>query len=202
MKTPFRLQVSECDCVPTSFINALGYLFERKEIPPVVLQRVYLYCLDSFSHSRAMGHGTTSHGSRILANWLMQYKERRFSVLTEVVERTSVSLAQNNALARCLNSGGVAVMTVKHYGRWWHSILAISVRDRWIYAFDPYPRSPKSNREGCYEFLEPKSPHDPNLRIHYDWADTLSDKLPFRFGTLEHREWILINRQPLPSGAY
>jgi len=40
MKVPFRQQVSDYDCVPTSLINALCNLFDRKDILPFVVHRM------------------------------------------------------------------------------------------------------------------------------------------------------------------
>jgi hypothetical protein len=34
MYIPFHYQVSEYDCVPTAMVNAISYLFPKKEIPP------------------------------------------------------------------------------------------------------------------------------------------------------------------------
>ena len=45
MYIPLHYQVSEYDCVPTAFINAISYLFERNEIPPMVIRHIYLYSL-------------------------------------------------------------------------------------------------------------------------------------------------------------
>ena len=47
MYIPFHYQISEYDCVPTAMINAISYLFHRKEIPPMVIRHIYLYCMDT-----------------------------------------------------------------------------------------------------------------------------------------------------------
>ena len=38
MKNPLHYQISECDCGPTSMLNAVSYLFEREEIPPEIIR--------------------------------------------------------------------------------------------------------------------------------------------------------------------
>lgn len=43
---PFIYQITEFDCVPAGFVNALIVLFKRDEISPVVLQKIYMTCLD------------------------------------------------------------------------------------------------------------------------------------------------------------
>jgi len=197
MRTPLRVQVSEYDCVPTSFVNALAYLFERREIPPLVLQRVYMLCLDCMFHTNEHGHGTSDLAIEFIASWLTQFRStkfKKFRVEADYVGSDHLHLGQGNKLVTCLNSGGVGVLSVKHFGACWHEILALSSKDRWLYAFDPYPKSSKSNRAKCYEFLTPAGPHDPNLRIHYDWLETLSDRQPFRLGLRAQRGGVLISR--------
>lgn len=49
MKTPLHYQISECDCGPTSMLNAISYLFDREDIPPEIIRNVMLYCLDCYS---------------------------------------------------------------------------------------------------------------------------------------------------------
>ena len=51
MYIPLHYQVSEYDCVPTSFINAVCYLFERREVPPMVVRHISIYCLDTVGPS-------------------------------------------------------------------------------------------------------------------------------------------------------
>jgi len=197
MRTPLRLQVSDYDCVPTSFVNALAYLFERHEIPPLVLQRVYMLCLDCMFHTNEHGHGTSDLAIEFIASWLSEFRSTKFKtfrVEAEYVGEDHLHLGPGNKLTTCLNSGGVGVLSVKHYKEDWHEILALSSKDRWLYVFDPYPRSSKSSRPGCYEFLVPAGPHDPNLKIHYDWLETLSDKQPFRLGLRSQRGGVLLNR--------
>ena len=49
MKNPLHYQISECDCGPTSMLNAISYLFNREDIPPEIIRNVMLYCLDCYS---------------------------------------------------------------------------------------------------------------------------------------------------------
>jgi hypothetical protein len=200
MRTPLRVQVSEYDCVPTTFVNALAYLFERHEIPPAVLQRVYMLCLDCMFHTNEHGHGTSDLAIEFIASWLTEFRStkfKKFRVEAEYVGEEKLNLGPGNKLVECLNSGGVGVLSVKHFGTYWHEILALSAKDRWLYAFDPYPKSPKlskSNKAECYEFIVPDGPHEPNLRIHYDWLDKHSEQQPFRLGLRTQRGGVLIRR--------
>ena len=41
MKVPLRYQNTEYDCGTTSFVNALAYLYDREDIPVVLLKAIY-----------------------------------------------------------------------------------------------------------------------------------------------------------------
>ena len=194
MKTPFRLQISEFDCVPTTFLNGISMLFERREIPPVVVQRVFLYCLDCFSVKKDFSHGTSGAAVRLLAEWLSEYSFRAFSMSAEVLTAEKVHLGPGNKIAQCLNSGGGALLCVKHFGKFWHYILALRIDDGWLYCFDPYPKTKRSNKQGSFEFISPATGQEPNLRIRTDWLDTQSNKFPFQLGSKLARECVLISR--------
>ena len=60
--TPFRYQLSEFDCVPTTITNAISYLYDRHEIPPEVLQRIHLYTLDGVGRRGTSGRGGSTRG--------------------------------------------------------------------------------------------------------------------------------------------
>jgi hypothetical protein len=49
MKIPLSYQRTEYDCGPTSFLNAISFLFHREDIPPDVLRYVMMYTLDSYN---------------------------------------------------------------------------------------------------------------------------------------------------------
>ncbi len=192
MKTPFRLQVSEYDCVPTTFLNGLSYLFERDQIPPIVVQRVFLYCLDSISPRREHGHGTTGYACALLANWLSEFRHPKFSLEAQYLEGGAVNLSGGNKIAQCLNAGGAALVSVTHYGGCRHYVMAIRSENRWLYFFDPYPKTAKASKADRYEFLPGPVGREANLRVHYDWADANSNKSPFRFGLRAERECVLL----------
>jgi len=194
MKVPFRQQASEYDCVPTTFLNALSFLFERREIPPQVVQRIYLYSLDAVTSSKGVGHGTSGLAIQLLGNWLAKFKYSKFLVQTEFISGESVHLRKGNKIARTLGDGGVALLRVKHAGNAWHYVLAISISGGWLYCYDPYARTPKAGKPDKYEFLETNDAQGPNLRISSKWLDTNSNKNPYQFGTLTDRECLIIKR--------
>lgn len=196
MKTQFRHQVTELDCTPTSIINALSYLFERKEIPPAVIQRIYLYCLDGISSKKEHGYGTSYESAKLIAHWLSEftsYQYKEFRVDAQYIEQDEAHLGPRNKLKKCLDQGGVAVVGVT-LGNDAHDILALEIKENWLYAFDPYPQTTSANKAGNYEYLVPQSGQSPNLRIHLDWLNTQSNKKNFRLGSKSERFYILLNR--------
>ena len=79
MKTPFSYQATEYDCVPTTFINALQYLFHRDEIPPVVIQKIMMYSLDKVGSNGEWGkHGTTDTAIQHILKLLSSYPDGKF----------------------------------------------------------------------------------------------------------------------------
>ena len=88
----YREQITEHDCVPTSFINALIYLFERKEIPAEVVRRIYEYTLDV-----PKSGGTTGYAIEFLANWLSSYRKDNFALRTEIWSGSDVYFKKENS---------------------------------------------------------------------------------------------------------
>ncbi len=194
MKTPFRQQTSEYDCVPTTFLNAVSRLFERREIPPLVIQRIYLYCLDSLSSHQNMGHGTSGLAVQLLGNWLNGYRHKKFRVSADFCSGVTVHFGRGNKIAHCFNNEGVALLRVTHQGGYWHYILGLEVKDGWVNCYDPYHRTSKSSRTNQYEFLQEDGLHSPNLRVKCTWLDTYSNSGQYRLGSKNERECLLLER--------
>ena len=122
MLAPLHYQVSEYDCVPTALINAISYLFHRKEIPPMVIRHIYLYCLDTVGRNARFGIGGTSkYAVRLVGNWLDSYRMKSFSVSTEFLDKEAVKFDKESRIQECLDEGGVVLcnmlLTIKeeHY---------------------------------------------------------------------------------------
>ncbi len=194
MKVPFREQISDYDCVPTTFINALIYLFKREEIPPIVIHKTYLYCLDYDSSSHRHGHGTTGCAVKHLGEWLENYKDKNyqtFALETEFITGSDVHLGPGNKIARCLNENGVALINIHSTKKNWHYILGIKSENSWLHCFDP---SPKKSIPGAIQFERPIDPQGPNLKISYEWIDTFSNSKKYVLGSKLERECLLLRR--------
>ena len=198
MKVAFRQQASEYDCVPTTFINALSYLFDRGEIPPFVVHRIYKDCLD-IDYSL----GTSRRAIKDLGFWLSNYKEEsydKFAVESKFIRGSQVHLKENSIIIRCINAQGTALMRVHLSHNDWHYILGFRLDGEWLYCFDPLPRSKRFINNGAVQFIENTGPQDANLRIRCEWLDKVvsktekSDEDKYVLGRNDHRECLLLNR--------
>jgi hypothetical protein len=105
---------------------------------------------------------------QLLGNWLSEVREKKFRVETEFLKNDEVHLDGNNAIARCLTTGGVVLLRLAATGRGFHFVLTLYSKDGWLYCFDPYPG--QRNKKGAFEWLKLPKLHAPNLRIRYAWA--------------------------------
>lgn len=195
MYIPLQYQVSEYDCVPTAFMNAVSFLFERHEIPPMVIRHIYVYSLDTVGRKARLGSvGTSRHAVRLLGHWLNSYKPRGFSVTTEFLEEEEVHLAEGNRIFTCLAERGVALCNI-HLGRGQeHYVMLIWVEDGWVYCFDSYSRRSLRGLRNRVATLKDTDPRGPNLKIRVDWLAQEDDSARFCLGPVVMRECLLIWR--------
>ena len=194
MHVPLHYQVSEYDCVPTAFINALTYLFERHEIPPMVISHIYLYSLDTVGRNSLFGVGGTSkHAVRLLGNWLNSYKMKKFSVYTEFLEKHEVSLIDGSRVHTCLQEGGVVLCNMLLTPKEEHYLMFIGVDDQWVYCFDSYRRISIRGMKDKVYILPCEDGRSANLKIKKSWLDQEATKR-FTYGPVHIRECLLIRR--------
>lgn len=194
MYIPLHYQVSEYDCVPTAFINGMVYLFQRKEIPPMVIRHIYLYSLDTVGRdTRFWVKGTSRYGVCLLGNWLNSYKLKQFSVTTEFLDGERVHLRQDGGIASCLEDGGIALCNVLLNRREEHYIMVMRQEGGWVYCFDSYRRISLRGMRGRAGVLDPEDGRSANLRIRAEWMDRI-DSQRFCLGPFPVRECLLIRR--------
>jgi len=198
MKVPFRQQLSGYDCVPTTLINGLSYLFSREEIPPFVVHRVYKESMDIEAF-----RGTSSRAIQELGFLLSNYQEKRykkFAVEAEYLCCNQVHLRQNSKIIRCLNANGVALLCVHTTDNNWHYILGFKLEGEWIHCYDPYPRTKRFINHETVKFMITTGQHEPNLIMHIDWLDKSFRKAKdfngrkYILGQIDDRECLLLNR--------
>ena len=140
MRTPLRYQVSEYDCGPTTFLNAVSFLFDIKEIQPDVIKAIYTYSLDGFNGKGEVGKtGTSGPCICFLSQWFNQYsKQRKFPIHCEYLNGSDVNLDNESKIITVLKNGGCALL--KCYLDVGHYILATGYDEEkdMIKVFDPY----------------------------------------------------------------
>ena len=200
MKVPFRLrqQATEYDCVPTSLLNALSYLFKRKELPPYVVHRIYKDCLDYKA-----GRGTTSRAIMEIGHWLSCYREKRFAsfaVTANYLSGDQVHLSRKSKIIECLANGGVVALCVQtgQYER--HCMLGILYDDGWLYCHEPHTRTRRFIDCDEVQFIDETGNHAPNVRIRRSWLEkeyeqvTHAMERKYALGSIARRECLLLKR--------
>ncbi len=195
MYVPLHYQVSEYDCVPTALINGISYLFHRKEVPPMVIHHIFLYCLDTVGKNARFGVGGTSkYAVRLVGNWLNAYKMKSFSVKTKFIEKKAVDFQPNGKIETCLNQGGIVLCNILLTPKEEHYIMIIAMDDEWVYCFDSYRRSFIRGMKNHVKVMDPEDGRSSNLKIKKTWFEQ-SDEKRFCLGPVRSRECLLIWRR-------
>lgn len=181
----YREQITEHDCGPTAFVNALIYLFNRDEIPAEVVRRVYEYTMDW-----PKSGSTSIVAMKMLANWLNLYKTKKFSISCEVIEGKDVIFKKKFLTQEDHSSCGI--LFVKFDRNHWHFITFLFEKDDFAYCFDPYPRL--KLKSDSWEWM-PEDSDGCNLKINLDYLNTKRSDKPFRAGKSEDRFFVLIKRR-------
>lgn len=197
-KVPLKYQSTKFDCVPIVFFNALNYLFDTQEIPPEVIQRIMLYCLDTIGKNGEYGkRGTTGLACEFIIQWLNQYSKRNndFCLECEYITGEEVHLRNNNKLVRYINGGGVGLCSVSsdRTGKMYHYLLCTKADNNYLYFFDPYYRH-QQYRKPDSDYLECiRDEWSYNLKVSRERLD-LATYEKYSFGPIEYREICLIKR--------
>jgi len=195
MYIPLQYQVSEYDCVPTSFINAVSWLFERNEIPPMVIRYIYMYSLDTVGKDARLGSaGTSKYAVRLLGSWLDSYKFKKFSVRTEFLGGEEVHFAESSKILTCLEEDGVALCKVFLDRREDHYLLLIRCEEDWVFCFDPYYRKSIRGLSNRVHMLKMNDIRSPNLKIRLHWLERENPGDRFCLGIVQTRESLLMWR--------
>lgn len=139
MKNMLNYQSSEFDCGPTSLINAIRFLFEREEIPPVLLKGVWQFCNDTFNEQGEAGkHGTSKACMRFMGAWLNEYAATcHFPLCTAYAEGEAALMREDSAAVQCLRDGGAVVLRC-FLGKYGHYVLLTGLEEDGVALFDPY----------------------------------------------------------------
>ena len=189
MKNPLNYQTTEYDCGPTSMLNAVNFLFHRKEISPDVVKNIMLYCLDSYNRKgEAYKSGTTGMAMIFLASWLNQFgKVKKWPIYCEALNGNTIHISQNSKIAECLGQGGVVVARVML--GCWHYVLLTGIDKEYVYLFDPYYRVKSFSMKGI-ELIK-DSPTRMNRKIEHHILNSEGTG-NYALGKTEGRECILL----------
>lgn len=194
MYVPLQHQISEYDCVPTAIINAVACLFERHEVPPMVVRHIYSYSLDTVSPGAKLGRaGTSKLAIRVLGQWLGAYRSGRFAVDTEYLDGASVGLSPAGRIRACVEDGGVALLNIRLSKGEEHFVTALASADGWMQCFDPYYRTSLRGLRDRVRHLDSDG-RSPNLEIRLDWLDGEESDRRFCLGPRPEREALLMWR--------
>ena len=196
-RVPFRHQVSEYDCTPTTVLNALSSLFDRDSIHGAVVKMVYLLTLDDLGPRSSKPKGTSDAAVEHLSAWLNEFNKGKF-VRCKHLLGEAVTL---RTIAIWLKREGVAVLQVNYrQGKEGdperHHVLVVSIDDEWAYCFCPHPLAPRASKPGAYEFLvhERRKGQEPNMRISKAWLE-MGESSMYQMGAVMHRECLLLKRR-------
>lgn len=184
-KFEFRQQIAGYDCAPTAFINALIYLFKRKEIPIDVVQGIYKNTLNG-----KIDFGSTFDDIKKVAKFLKDYRCRKdgwnfaVDIDYQVGKKADFSRIDLGSDKVC------CVLRVKITGGYWHYITAFYEKGDYIYCYDPYFEKEKETRNWGLK----KMRNGCNLRIKREYLFAENDSGIYRTGVSKNREFILIKR--------
>ena len=192
MKNDLIHQSTEYDCGPTCVTNAMRFLFEREEIPPVVMKHIWTMGIDTFATGGETGKmGTSKASMRYMACWFNCYSENcKFPVRSEFLDMELSTLAPDTPAWGCLARGGCAVMrcTTGHIP---HYVLLTGLLEGGeIGLFDPYAEDPDPDPAVR---LVADAPKRMNRAVRADRLNR-EDESDYAMGPLEKRELLLFWR--------
>ena len=187
----FRKQITGCDCVPTSFINALVYLFDKREdIPNEIVQGIYLKTIND-------SDGTSGQEIENLCHWLSNYNKNRcknkvFSIKAICKNGEDVDFDKLKTHVRKTNA--CALLSVKADKNTRHSITIFHYEKGYFYCYDSYyVKGRKDDRKGK-ELWSLGTFEECNLRISIDYLKKIENKYKYQSGETDDRQCVLIKR--------
>lgn len=191
MKVPLRFQITEFDCGTVSLLNAFSYLYEREQIPALLVKQIHKYTLDCYDENGILGNGGTSKEAiNKLIIWITNYANSNdFDVLCERLTTNEVSY---DKILSCVNNNGVV------FARCWqtneHYIIVTKIKNNKVYIFDPYyfDKSYYDKDKQVKIVLNKPFTHNRIVSLKRFFSETHKD---FSLGPIVNRECVLITRK-------
>ncbi len=189
MPTPLNYQISEYDCGTATLRNALAVLFDRKKIPPCMMQTIHKYTLDAcIGRGHSGAKGTSAAAIEFIASWFNAYHERTgFPITCSHLPPSDVNFIENSKLICALNSGAVAVVRcaydVDHY------ILLTGIDGEYCLFWDSYHVDKPIRKKTIQTITDAPCHH--NRRVHFTQMDTIGRNY-YSLGALDKRECLVM----------
>ena len=192
MKNALIHQTTCYDCGPTTITNALRFLFEREEIPPVLVKQIRTMGVDAYADDGEPGRaGTLKASMRYMAAWVDCFAEKcRFPLKATFLDMEFAAIQKGSLVWKCLERGGCAVVRV-WLGQTGHYVLLTElVNDEVIGLFDPLA----GEIDACAEYWPVSGePMRKNREVRADVFNR-TDVFTYAMGELERREVLLLWR--------
>lgn len=200
MKNKLICQTTNYDCGPTCLTNALRFLFERAEIPPILLKQIWAMGNDAYSDSGEPGKaGTSLEALRYLGHWFTDYGEKcGFPLRAKFLEGEAATVAEGGEILNCLRDGGcVMLRCVIHGGSGHYVLLTRILEGGMIGLFDPYDGDLDPGDPGR-RFIHDR-PMDMNRAVRMEYLN-LQDDSEYAMGPFHKRELLLLWRIDRSAG--
>lgn len=188
-KIEFRKQITGADCVPTCFINALVYFFDRREdIPKEVIQGIYLKTLND-------SKGTSGQEIKNLCYWLSSYSNKEYKkFLVKAIYKEGEEVDFDKLKKHVRKTNSCALLSVYADASTWHYVALIRYEKGYFYGFDPYyVKGCKEDKKGN-ELWSLGKFEECNLKISIDFLKRDGDEQKYQSGKKGDRECVLIER--------
>ncbi len=193
MKTPLGYQVTEYDCGQATFLNAMRYLFNRGEIPPILIKYITQYTLDTVNIDGQIGKcGTSIYGMEYLTNWIIEHKNSLgINIDIKILKKDEVDI-NNKELYDYIKDGGVAILRV--WSDCEHYVLCTGIDEKYVYIFDPYYLENDEYDDDTKCKMEFNKPFEYNRIVNKERLNENS-KEDFAIVKNENSRIILLNRK-------
>lgn len=190
MKVPLRFQITEFDCGSVSLLNALSYLYDREEIPAMLVKAISLYTLDCYDENGNLGQGGTSREAISgFTKWMEKYcKTHSFGIICKHLLQEEVTI---EAMENWIQEGGCVYL--RTFLEEEHYVVVTKIKKRYVYLFDPYYLDEKYYDKEKQVKIILNHPFEYNRRVNRRrfLEETKND---FCLGPVSFRECLLMKR--------
>jgi hypothetical protein len=191
MKIPLRYQVSEFDCGTVSLLNAVSYLFERKNIPVELVRSIHLYTIDCYDSAGYKSNDWMANESiSKMCSWITNCSVKNDFKL-DCVYLAGEQVTYDN-LIKCIRKDGVVF--IKCWREELQYLIITNMNELNTYVFDPYYQDDDAYDKDEEVRIVQSKPFDYNRIVRTDRLFSENHK-DFCLGSIKNRECVLMNRK-------